>query len=111
MVSLDVTKALTIIRLKMEAKELYEEIDVLTREILEEFGEGRFDFEIPDSGSVDGSVYHLAEKLREKGGYFYIEILDNARRLILGEPVFRTMTVAPVSFKHRTLKNKPKSMK
>ena len=84
-----------ILEMKEQAAKLYEKIDARLLEIKNEFGEGRFDFEL---GEVD--------KL-----YLKFEIIDNVRLLAEGETVWKSTGIKPVSFSSGYLKNKPKSLK
>ena len=101
---------LTIIFMKKQVTELYEEIDKRVSDIHNEFGEGRYDYEI-GSIDVEGELAEFAEEMKEKGNYFKFEIENNITSLMSGESVFKSVSVKPVSFSSRSLKRKPESLK
>lgn len=89
---------LEILKMKRQAAELYDEIDRRMKKICDEFGEGRYDYDLvrPDG---DGKRY------------LKFEVTDNIRKMKDGEDIWKSVSIKPVVFSLGMLKNCPKSLK
>jgi len=106
----DIVDVLAIMQMKAEARALYEEIDRRVSEIAEEYGEGRFDYELPDDLRVDGSQVAFVDQLHEDGGFIKFEIVDNVAALQSGKVLYTSAAFKPLAFSARSLKRRPKSL-
>jgi hypothetical protein len=109
----EVVDVLKIIAMKQRAKELYEKIDEAVLELAEEFGAGRFDYDlnlVPPQDE-DSELFDVVIDYKSLGQYMKFEIVDNLEKLEAGESVFTSASIKPVSFSSRSLKNIPKSLK
>lgn len=106
----DMIDVLTVMMMKAEVARLYEEIDKRVLAMKEEFGAGRFDYEI---GLIEeeSDIAEFAHELKDKGEYFKFEIEDNLTKLQSGESIFKSVSMKPLSFSSRTLKHCPESLK
>lgn len=105
----EINEVLEIMAMKKQAQELYDEIDNQIAQIKDEFGAGRFDYDLDEL--QDGDLSDFADKLWSKGQYFKLEITDNAEKLQAGDTVFKSTFIKPVSFSSRSLKRCPESLK
>lgn len=101
---------LSILEMKEQASRLYDEIDARVAEMAEEFGAGRFDYDLDtNTVGVDFPAILLV-KQREKGQFLKFEIVDNVAELVAGETVWKSAGIKPLSFSARALKRCPKSL-
>jgi len=109
----DVLKVVELMKMKEEAAALYDRIDATVKEMMREFGEGRFDYDLeeffdewnPDNG------YPFDESLMKDGRYLKFELTDNVKKLAVGGDVWKSVGFKPVSFELRNLKRCPDSLK
>lgn len=90
-------EALNIIKMKEEAKALYEQIDTAAAALSAQHGAGRFDY---DLGEDDGD-----------GRYLKLELTDNVEVLKSGKTVWKITGISPVSMSSQRLKRCPESLK
>jgi hypothetical protein len=97
---------LSILEMKERASRLYDEIDSRVAEIAEEFGAGRFDYDL------EGVHVNMdfADAQRDKGRFLKFEIVDNVAELTSGATVWKSAGIKPISFSARALKRCPKSL-
>ncbi len=91
----ELEEVLKLLALKEQTKQLYEQIDLLTKQMLDEFGSGRFDYELED----------------ESKRFLKFELTDNVEKLRNDGVVFKAASFKPVSFSSGFLKRRPKSLK
>lgn len=96
--SLEVVQA--IIDKKKRAIELLNEVKFESNKLLQEFGEGRFDYEIAPTLNDNGS----------KCKYLKFELVDNIAALKRGETAFSMASFNAVSQKSQLLIRQPKSL-
>jgi hypothetical protein len=89
---------LEIIAMKEQASKLYQEIDQRLVGMLQEFGAGRFDYELPEA--KDGEQPFLK-----------FELKDDLKELATNGYIWKSVGIKPVSFSANGLKRKPKSLK
>lgn len=97
----DLNKVLEIMSMKDEANRLYDEIDELISEIKNEYGTGRFDYELPDDSPEALNEYK----------YLKFEITDNIEKMLSDGVLFKSTSIKPVSFVTQGLKKCPDSLK
>lgn len=91
----ELTEVLAIQALKDQAAALYDELDARIAKLKDEYGAGRFDYELVDAETP----------------YLKFEIIDNAQVLAEGGTVWKSTAFKPLSFEVRGLKTKPASLK
>lgn len=92
----EIKEVLEIQAMKEDANRIYEEIDIRVSRIKDEFGAGRFDYELPEG---------------ENTPYLKLEITDNIKELSEGGSVWKSTIFKPVAFSTRGLKRCPASLK
>lgn len=106
-----INAVLRIMQMKAEVAKLYAEIDQRVQALHREFGEGRFDYDIHNSGDIEGDVLQFAGDLCSNGDYIKFQIIDNIAALQEGKAVFKSTSISPVSFVSGSLKRCPQSLK
>jgi len=110
----DLTKVLELVKLKEQTKELYAEIDEITRDLMARYGQGRFDYDLGDIDDLITETPEILEfvlDLKDGGRYLKFEIQDNIGKLAEAGSVWKSTAFKAVSFSHRILKNIPTSLK
>ena len=92
--------------MKKQAADLYKNIDLIVKDLCDEFGEGWFDYDL-----VDVNRLYLMGINPEEKRYMKFEITDNVRKMQDGEDVWNSVGIKPVTFTTGQLKNCPKSLK
>lgn len=99
---------LEMLKMKATAAALYDEIDRRAAEMLAEFGEGRFDYDL-EQGRKE-SYHPFVDDMLTNGRYLKFELEDNVRKLKDGEPVWKSVGMKRVSFSSMSLKRCPESL-
>ena len=86
---------LNVLKMKDKANKLYDEIDEIVTKMKEEFGAGRFDYDLNESDAP----------------YLKFEIVDNVQELLQDKIVWKSVALKPVSFSSGRLKRIPSSLK
>lgn len=100
---------LQIKELKERIDEMYNEIDLLLGQIVDEHSAGRYDYDLLTEVPVE--LKDSSDDLTKNGRYLKLEITDNARELTMGRKVWKSSPVSPLSFKVQSLKRCPTSLK
>lgn len=106
-----ITKILEIAMLKDQIAKLYTELDQKLVDLKDEFGTGRFDYDLENLPMLEISKHFFAHQLKHDGQYFKFEITDNVLQLIEGKTVFQTTAIKPLSFSSMSLKRCPDALK
>ena len=107
----DLSEVLRVIQRKEEIAKLYEENDAAIAKMLEEYGEGRFDYDLNKIGGLGSDVQQIAIDSVDNGyRYLKFELTDNIQALKAGK-IFKSTSFSPVSFSSRSLKRCPESLK
>lgn len=103
-------EVLEIAMLKKEVDDLYAEIDRRVAKIKEEFGAGRFDYDLNNlaGGEIDALMF--GKEMQENGRYFKFEIVDNLKKLEEDGSFWKSVVFKPFSLSSRSLKRCPKSL-
>jgi len=92
---------MAIIEKKQHAIELLNEVEELTTELAEKYGEARFDYEVEAFTNEKG----------KECKYLKFEIVDNIEKLNRGEDVFQQTMFKRVTFASQYLIRIPESLK
>lgn len=116
-----IIKALALIAAKEKISALYAEIDRITNEMVATHEAVRYDYDLAEVGPAlmdfQGSaeerreLFALLENMSLKGAFFKVEITDNLAELQKNGRVFKSASFTAFSVAHRSLKNKPASLK
>jgi hypothetical protein len=112
----DIEQVIELARMKEEAKALYDEIDSMTLRLMEQFGPGRFDYDLEEAFARAATIRPVEvgtfeESLIANGRYLKLEITDNIEAMKAGEVVWKSVAFKAADAKTQSLKRRPDSLK
>jgi len=108
----ELLEVLEILKMKEEAKKLYDEVDVRINKLFMECGASRYDYDLnalPLIAETDAEKFGF--HLRKETRYLKLEIVDNLTKLLDDGSFWKSVVFKAVSFSVRTLKRCPASLK
>lgn len=107
----NIEDVLYILKWKQNITGLYEQIDKQTKKLFDQFGEGRFDYNLNEVVFMSESMTEFQNQLLEQGQYLKFELVDNIQKLVDDQQLFTSTSVKPLAFSSRVLKRCPESLK
>ncbi len=109
----NIKEVLEIARMKKAATSLYDEIDRRVAAMAEQFGSGRFDYDLVEflNELSEEDDFDFGERFLESGRYYKLEITDNVKMLQSGKSVGKSSRVTPGARRTQPLKRCPASLK